>query len=442
MLQEFSWPWVQSQAAQTANAWNHCAALPLPAAPHFGSLQQNQREKAFDEAVRAVEHDVKRVPVTRPSLTRSDRLAAQRRITASFARFAATALDLEDAAISLITNDFLPAGAALARWARRFDPGLSKSDITQACRNAWTACGLQQLLGERAQITPSILGYSLLYPYTDNYLDRRGVSSQAKLRFSDRLRDRLRGQSLFPLARQERAPWALVELIESQYPRADYPQVYDCLLAIHRAQEQSIAQLHDDASLGGDQILRITCAKGGASVLADACFARGWLTAQESAFSFAWGVLLQLGDDLQDVREDLRRGSVTLFTRTVALGVPLDALVTQLLNFSQRVGAEMEELPCGAQTLKSLMKMSWRSLIVGAVGNAGEFFSPGFLREAESRSPFRFAFLRDRQKRLANRQGLFDAVFDTFLEDACKEDDDGLPPADLLCPATSTMVSA
>jgi hypothetical protein len=205
-------------------------------------------------------------------------------------------------------------------------------------------------------------------------------------------------------------------LIEGQYPRASYPQVFDCLLAIHRAQEESLAQLRRDGLCDPAEILRITCAKGGTSVLADACFARGFLDENESNFAFAWGVLLQLGDDLQDVREDLQRGSATLFTRAIALGIPLDGLVTQLLNFSEQVGTAMDALPTGTSTLKNLMRMSWRSLIIGAVASASDFFSPAFLREAESRSPFRFDFLRKRQKRLTARRGLYQVLFDAFLE--------------------------
>jgi hypothetical protein len=106
-------------------------------------------------------------------------------------------LDLEHEAVQLLIDDFLPAGTRLARWARRFDARLSMDDIIQACRNAWTACGLQPLLGERVRITPSILGYNLLYPYSDNYLDRADISAQAKLRFSERFRARLRGERLF-----------------------------------------------------------------------------------------------------------------------------------------------------------------------------------------------------------------------------------------------------
>jgi hypothetical protein len=88
----------------------------------------------------------------------------------------------------------------------------------------------------------------------------------------------------------------------------------------------------------------------------------------------------------------------------------------QLLNFSERVGREMDTLPDGSKMLKELLKMSWRSLIIGAIAESNEFFTPGFLDEAERCSPFRFAFLRARHERLASRQGLYAILFDAFLE--------------------------
>jgi hypothetical protein len=288
---------------------------------------------------------------------------------------------------------------------------------------------LQPLLGERVAITPSILGYSLLYPYSDNYLDREDVSAETKLRFSERFRDRLRGERVSAQDCREAALWTLVTLIEEQYPRARYPQVFDCLLAIHRAQEESIAQLRSNSHSGDPEILRMSCAKGGSSVLADACLAHGWLSGEESRFSFEWGVLLQLGDDLQDVREDMRRGSITLFSRAAVLGRPLDGLVIQLLNFSEQVGARMDNLPRGSEMLKKLLRMSWRSLIIGAVANSHEFFSSGFLDEAERWSPFRFEFLRARNERLRSRQGLYAILFEAFLQ-APEGDDRELPLPD------------
>jgi len=207
-----------------------------------------------------------------------------------------------------------------------------------------------------------------------------------------------------------------VQLIEDQYPRSCCPQVYDWLLAIHRAQEESIAQLRSQQPCSAEEVLRMSCAKGGTSVLVDACLARGWLSPLENRFAFEWGVLLQLGDDLQDVREDLARGSVTLFSHAAALGTPLDALATQLLNFSEQVGTLMDRLPNGAPMLKELLRMSWRSLIVGAVADSHQFFTPKFVEEMERSSPFRFEFLRARRQRLTSRQGLYATLFNAFLE--------------------------
>src|SRR5271170_4443995 len=237
-MQLYSWPWVQAQVAQTIEVWNGSAAQTAQRGRQYCAKEQQQREQAYDRELRAVKREAKRSP-----RTKARRIETQERITASFARFSATALDLEPKAVKLLTDDFLPVGTKLAQWARRFDPALSMADITQACRNAWTACGLQPLLGHRIEITSSILGYSLLYPYSDNYLDREDVSVEAKLRFSARFRGRLRGEMLSLRDDREAALWTLVSLIERQYPRLRYPQVFDCLLAIHRAQEESISQL-------------------------------------------------------------------------------------------------------------------------------------------------------------------------------------------------------
>jgi hypothetical protein len=161
-------------------------------------------------------------------------------------------------------------------------------------------------------------------------------------------------------------------------------------------------------------------------VLADACLVRGWMNEDESRLGFEWGALLQLGDDLQDVRDDLARGSASLFSRAAERGEPLDGLVMQLLNFSDRVSARMERMPDGSAALKDLLRMSWRNLILMAVAGAQEFFSAPFLAELEASSPFRFDFLRARSKKLVGRQGLYDVLFDAFLE-AGDGELDGLP---------------
>lgn len=394
--------WADALVAETLAIWRDCAGAASGNSRIYSPSEQHENELVYDEALETVEADIQR----------ADEPGTRDRLIASFARFSAKALGLDQESIDLLTTQFLPAGTQLAQWARRFDADLSMASIIQAARNAWTACGLQPLFGARMKLTPSILGYSLLYPYSDNYLDDESVSPEAKLWFSRRFRERLAGQDLPPDDDRERAIWALIALIESQYPRGLYPQVFDCLLAIHGAQELSIAQ----HSLDEADCLCVSCRKGGSSVLADACLVRGSLNAMESRFAFEWGVLLQLGDDLQDLQDDMRRGSATLFSRAATSGKPLDEVTIQLLNFSGRVGKRMDELPHGSAGFKELLKMSWRSLIIRAVADSHDFFSPRFLREAEQCSPFRFEFLRARSKRLANQEGLYAGLFNRFIE--------------------------
>jgi hypothetical protein len=411
MPQATNWSRIEAQVAQTVELWHDCSPLSTPAAPRYSLKEQLEREKACGDGIDAVERQVRKAP-----RDKAGRIAMHDQVVAAFARFAGSALDLEPAAVALITGDFLPLGSEFARSARRFDSSLGMAEIIQACRNAWTACGLQPLLGERMALTSSVLGYSLLYPYSDNYLDHLGVSTQAKLRFSQRFRSRLRGETIAPENDRETAIWAAVALIEDQYPRIASPQVYDSLLAIHQAQEMSIAQLGGGGQRDDAEILRISCAKGGTSVLANACLARGWLNEQEEQLSFEMGTLLQLGDDLQDLRDDLRRDSATLFTAAALCGSPLDGLATRLLNLQERTALVTESLPHCSPTLCRLLRVSWRSLILGAVAQSHEFFSPRFLSELEGTSPLRFSFLRDRTQRLASRKGFCRTLFEAFLD--------------------------
>ena len=407
----YNWSWVKQQVAETIDVWNAGTSPWLNSEQLYSGEQQMENESAYDEALLTVEEEASSGP-----RSGSERLQTRDRVLAAFSRFSTAALGLESAMNILLTEDFLPVGTQLAQWARHFDPALSMADIIQACRNAWTACGLQPLLGLPIALTPSILGYSLLYPYSDNFLDSQTVSLREKREFSRRLRHLLLGEKPTTANLIEEALQVLICLIESQYPRAHYPDVFASLLAIHTAQEQSIQQISTESWRDEAHLLYLTCCKGGTSVLADACLGRGYLNEQESRFAFAWGVLLQLGDDLQDVREDLKLGSRTLFSRAAASGKPLDGLTLQLLSFSDRVAARLDALPHGSPTLKRLLKISWRSLIIRAVADSDLFFSKPFLKEAERRSPFRFAFLKERQARLAGSQGLYSALFEALLE--------------------------
>ena len=394
---------------ETIALWRDCpAGLPVLGRT-FAAPEQAAAEGEFDRFFGRVQAELKALPRTRP-----ERAAAHQRITAAFAQFGRTALGLEDRHLEvLLAGGFAAIGTSLARQARRFDPAVSTADILQASRNAWTACGLQVLLGRRMCLTPAIFAYSMLYPYTDNYLDDAAVARQEKLSFSARFGRRLGGEAAAPANERESAIWRLVEMIEQDYPRARWPQVFESLLAIHRAQEDSL-RLHSAGETV--DVLTLIFAKGGASVLADGYLAAGDLSQDEARFVFAWGVALQLADDLQDVRKDARDGVRTLFTQAAASG-PLDELTSRTLHFARRVTQRMHELARpDCQPLQELIERSSTSLLVRSAGEAGDLFSRDYLAELETYSPFRFAFLSRQQKQLERQGGLLAKLFEAFLE--------------------------
>jgi len=292
---------------------------------------------------------------------------------------------------------------------------VSTTDIMQACRNAWTACGLQALLTGNMRVTPSIFAYSMLYPYSDNYMDDPAIAREAKLSFSERFRRRLAGDPVLPANEREAAIWRLVGLIESQYSRADTPQVFDSLLAIHRAQEESLRLLRRGRPAGAVDVLALSFAKGGSSVLADAYLAGGSVTGDQARFAFDWGVLLQLADDLQDVHGDRKRGLLTLFSQAAERG-PLDEPTNRTLQFAQKVMAQLDAFRApGSEVLKELILSSSYSLLIRSAGEAGELYTKPYLARLESWSPFRFAFWRERRAQLARRGNVLKRLFEAFL---------------------------
>lgn len=375
----------------------------------YDATEQREREQVADACLDRVHEAIQDL---RRRRLQPD--VAQHRITAAVVELTGCALNLCDPyADWLLSDGFGGASTALARQARRLDARVSMIDILQAARNAWTTCGLQALFGCRVELTPAIFAYSMLYPYSDNYLDEPSIGGAAKLCFSARFRRRLSGGHPRPLSEREELIWSLVGMIEAQYPRAECPQVYESLLAIHAAQEESIRQMQRGGTADFD-VLRLTFTKGGTSVLADACLALGYLSGPQAKFAFEWGVVLQLGDDLQDVRTDSNRGSRTLFSEQAGGGA-LDEITTRTLQFGRLVLAQTDMVNSGPPILSELLRRSAQLLLIRSAASAPELYSAQYLGRLERYSPFRFEFLRERESELARRKRDYGWLFEELI---------------------------
>jgi len=392
--------------------WEECTSCLPPFAETFTVSEQATREAHLEEFLRYVESELRHPPATK-----AGRKALQERLTAAFERFARNGLDLGDEHLELLLNrGFSDIGKEMARIARRLDPSVSAADVFQATRNAWTAGGLQLLLGREMRLTPAIFAYSMLYPYTDNYLDDPAVTREEKLQFNTRIRRRLLGEMVQPANAQEARIWGLIEQIEDEYSRTEWPQVHTSLYAIQRAQENSL-NLRGPAPVAcGPDVVRLSFEKGGASVLADGFLAAGSLSRAEAQFLFEWGALLQLADDLQDLRQDSREGALTIFTQAAGR-VPLDALTTQTLNFGHKVMRRMDHMRVQSVPLREMIQKSYVSLLIWSAGECGELYTSAYLAELETHSPFRFGVVAKRRKKLSKLVDPLVRLFEAYLDD-------------------------
>ena len=374
----------------------------------FNQNEQQAREKILDQYIQSVKV-VRNGKLTRKNFNEKD----ERLFFENTRTFFRDGLDFTQIQLQVMFSDELTeVTRQFVRKAKRFDPTLTFHDIFQACRNMWIMNGLQIVLGLPVRQTPSMFAYSLLYPYTDNLIDNPAISSSDKVIFSNNFYLRLAGHDPVPNNDSERTIVSLVSMIEDEYPRSAYPEVYQSLLAIHQAQTQSMHLIHSGDALSETEILKICIAKGGASVLADGYLVAGRLSKDQEYFLFGYGAYLQLLDDIQDVDEDQAAGLKTVFSGISQL---LDTRLNKTYWFGEQV---MKSLPLfGGQHIdvfQSLMRKSMDLFIIEAIAQNPGYYSKKYVLEMENHSPFSFSFIQKRKEKFAPYNGLLLTAIEEF----------------------------
>lgn len=333
--------------------WHRCDAHTLP----FPGCIYIHSDKLFREA--NLEEFLKKIKKSRDK-NRGDTANNPGSSKITFAEirdFFRSTFDYEDSHLDIIFSDnYRQSTEEFIERARSFDPGFSMEDIFQACRNFWIINGIQSMMGIPVMLTPSAFAYSMLYPYTDNYLDDPSIPAGEKAVFSRRFKQRISGEKIIHKNDDEKKIFCLIEIIEKQYDRSLYPGVYQSLLTIHGGQTKSIRLLDSSVFSGEADVLKICIEKGGTSVIADGYLVSGSLTEAQERFLFNFGAYLQLTDDIQDTARDLEAGLLTPFSYACQK-TPLDELANRTLNIGTVI---MEQINCfngsSLASLKSLME--------------------------------------------------------------------------------------
>jgi hypothetical protein len=388
--------------------WESDTGLP-DLGPLYTAHTQTQNEKGLLQFLDQVDR-----ALSNPPRSRGEAQASQARLGAAFRSLAEEALGFRAAQLDLLPSEaFSNVSEEFVRMARAFDPRLSGEDIYQAGRNAWTANGLQWLLGLPVQNTPSVFAYSLLYPYTDNYLDDPAITLATKVAFNERFRQRLAGEWMAPADTQEQVIFDLVAMIEKQYSRSDDPAVFESLLEIHQAQGRSLNLLRHSAAPGEVDVLGLSFGKGGTSVLADGYLVSGSLTEAQRQYMYGHGIFAQLLDDLEDVEHDSRAGRLTIYSQPAGHW-SLDALANRTFHFGRSV---LMRLDCFdvEESVRELIRRGADLLLINTIGCTDHDYTGAYLRELEAHSPFRFSFLKEQRNNLFRRHGSLVKLMETVM---------------------------
>lgn len=316
-----------------------------------------------------------------------------------------SALGFEDRHTNaVLESGFREAIVGFAEQARRFDPEISDEDIYQAARNSTSMNLMQALLLLPMEVTPSVFAYSMLYPYTDNYLDDPAIPQRVKVSFNERFRRRIAGEAIRPENCREQRILHMIDNIEGEFDRGRYPHVYESLLAIQEAQTSSLKLLDLAASPYEVDVVRTVVRKGGAAALADGFLVAGELTPKQARFTFDYGAFTQLMDDLEDVHADRKDGIQTLFSQTAGRW-PLDRLVSKTLNMGVQVLEGLDAFPGQSlEPLKEILHISFNPILIDSAACAAPYLSQGYLQVLQDRFPFRFSFIKRQRRRFRRKK--------------------------------------
>ena len=280
------------------------------------------------------------------------------------------------------------------RQVRAFAPELSIDGIGQAIRNYIVYMMFAQIHQVKQDFSPACFGYSMLYPFTDNYIDSQKYSVSDKAEYNRIIRDKITGKEVHPRSQHQLKTCELLGMIESEYPREHDATVFELLLMMLEAQEESLRQQSKEKLLTLSDRLDISIYKGGISVLLDRFFVNREITEADLVFYLGFGFFLQLADDLQDIKEDSEKGHQTILTLDTTC-VQEEKIVNKLLHFVQKI---TESYPAENDSFKNFVLSNCCQLIYSSIIGSKVYFSTEYLERMEGLFPVSYSFLEKLNK--------------------------------------------
>ncbi|MCI9974753.1 flagellar protein FliS [Clostridioides difficile] len=398
------------------DTWNNSSVELSENIETYSKNSQKKSEKELDKLIDTLSTHLKKYPsdfVLRRMWVKKGEVFLQNTLEKDNI-FKLEKMDVEDRKKFLgITKQFI-------RDARKFDDDLPISDIMQAMRNVWISNALQLLFDKEVYYSKANFAYSMLYPYTDNYLDNTNINEIDKVLFNSWLEKRLLGEQIKPNNYHESKVSQMIDYIESVYPREKFKEVYESLLLIFKSQVKSLKQQYRKSNLCEEELLSISIEKGGSSVLVDGYLISGLMTKEEIEFCIGYGFLLQISDDLQDIKEDLKFNHETVMTETIKNGT-LDKITNKLINFTIEL-IDGFKINNKNESVITMIKNDCLMLILFSVVYNAEFFSKEYIKEIEKFIPYTISYSLEIKEKFKNVDVLNNEdEYKEMIDIICKE---------------------
>lgn len=280
---------------------------------------------------------------------------------------------MDNASLQALYNELME----FLRQARISFKQLRLDEIGQAVRNYIVYAMFKLMHLDETPFSMAAFSYSMLYPFTDNYIDSKSISTDEKQRYNLLIYDKLSGARVYPRTKHQKKTCELLQAIENEYPKDSHPEIYKMLLMMLDAQILSLRQQNSDRLLSEKDRLDISLYKGGVSVLIDRFLVNKPLSEEDFMAYLGLGFFLQLADDLQDIEEDRSKGYQTLFTLNTSCTAE-ERIVNKLLHFIHNT---LTDFRTENEVFKNFVLANCYQLIYTSVTGSSEFFSNEYVNK-------------------------------------------------------------
>ncbi len=279
---------------------------------------------------------------------------------------------------------------------RAFAPELELEGIGQALRNYIVYVMFKYIHRIQSGFSMAGFGYSMLYPFTDNYIDSRSYTAGEKVEYNRLIRDKIEGRPVHPGTAHQRKTCDLLDAIFLNFDHS----VSRLLLMMLEAQEESLRQQDNGVALTDEECLDISLYKGGISVLVDRYLIGKELNEEEIIFYLGLGFFLQLADDLQDIKSDSEQGWQTLLTLNISHEYE-ERYINKLLHFIHTV---MSSYQAENNGFKDFILANCYQLVLTSVIGSKEYFSQDYIDAIGRYLPVTVAFYEEMQRDMIYNQ--------------------------------------